>query len=92
MNEPKSNHRDGNWHRDGQFQISDEGEEKKAILKAIKKTTSAVQVQIALIPIEDVEFVPGSHLRYDTVAEYRIRRSDGEKHNTSNDMPGAPAF
>ena len=37
----------------------------------------------------DVEYVPGSHLRWDTEEEYRIRLADGQSNSRSNDMPGA---
>ena len=37
----------------------------------------------------DVEYVPASHLRWDTDEEYRIRLADGQANSRSNDMPGA---
>ena len=79
---------DGNWHRDTQFTIPDLAEEKKFIA-ATRDSDSGVQMQIALAPTEDVEFVPGSHRRLDTPEEFQIRRADNAKNWRSNAMPGA---
>ena len=46
-------------------------------------------MQIALIETEDIECVPGSHLRWDTDAEYQIRLADNQQNNASNSMSGA---
>ena len=78
----------GNWHRDSQFRHTDEDEE-KAIIRALSRSGKGVQMQIALVPSDDVEFVPGSHVRWDTPDEYQIRRAEGGKHNQSDGMPGA---
>ena len=48
-----------------------------------------IQLQIALVETSDVEYVPGSHLRWDTDEEYRIRLADGQANSRANDMPGA---
>mgnify|MGYP002024369179 FL=1 len=85
---PIGTSRDGNWHRDSQFRHHDEKEE-KAFLERRFGTTSGIQMQIALTPSEDIEYVPRSHLRWDTPEEYHIRRADEQKNNTSNVMPGA---
>lgn len=45
-------------------------------------------MQIALIPSEDVQLVPGSHARWDTPAEYDVRCADGRKRST-HEMPGS---
>lgn len=85
---------DGNWHRDSQFTTPDEETEKATFhriadgLRQEKKGTS-LQLQIALVPSDDSEYVPGSHLRWDNEEEYFIRRAEGFKHNRSNLMPGA---
>ena len=50
---------------------------------------TGVQMQLALVPTEDNEYVPRSHLRWDTPEEYQIRLADGQKNATSNGMPGA---
>ena len=85
---PTGTSRDGNWHRDSQFKHPDEKEE-KVFLERRFGTTSGIQVQIALTPSEDIEYVPRSHLRWDTPEEYRIRRAEEQKNNASNAMPGA---
>ena len=46
-------------------------------------------MQIALVPSDDLELVPGSHLRDYSPEEHAICVADGEIHNRSNDMPGA---
>lgn len=86
--DPLENSRDGDWHRDSQFGTPDEAEEQK-ILAQLSRSGTSIQLQIALAPSADVEVVPGSHLRWDTPAEYTIRKADGGKNNRSNEMPGA---
>ena len=77
----------GNWHRDSQFSILDENEEKKKVLAS--NGQGGIQMQIALVPSDHVEYVPKSHLRWDSDDEYRIRLADGKKNNTSDEMPRA---
>lgn len=85
---PRETSQDGNWHRDSQFHCPDEEDEQR-FLAAGGEGGGGVQLQIALAPSDDVEVVPASHLRWDTDAEYAIRRGDGQKNNRANDMPGA---
>ncbi|MBA3709700.1 MAG: phytanoyl-CoA dioxygenase family protein [Planctomycetes bacterium] len=82
---------DGNWHRDTQFLFPDETEERARFGSFVDSDFggSGAQFQIALVRSEDVEYVPGSHKRWDTPAEYAIRRADGAKNWSSNAMPGA---
>ncbi len=79
---------DGEWHRDSQYMTADEASE-RAMLVAGGDGGSGIQLQVALVPSDDVEIVPASHLRYDTPEEYAIRRADGGRNNRSNAMPGA---
>tara|TARA_B100000809_G_scaffold266218_2_gene327892 strand:- start:1459 stop:2286 length:828 start_codon:yes stop_codon:yes gene_type:complete len=84
---PRENGRDGNWHRDCQFRENyDEDVEKEMILN--NKVPGGMQMQIALVPSDDSEYVPGSHLRWDTEEEYAIRLKDNQACNNSNAMPG----
>lgn len=85
---PLQGSKDGNWHRDSQFTTPDD-EAEQAVLAKAAESGNSVQMQIALVPSSDIEVVPGSHLRWDTPAEYAIRKADGGAHNRSNDMPGA---
>jgi ectoine hydroxylase-related dioxygenase (phytanoyl-CoA dioxygenase family) len=85
---PSGIHLDGNWHRDAQFMTKTDDEERAMILNA-GDGGSGMQLQIALAPSEDIEVVPGSHLRWDTPEEYAVRKADGGAHNRSNAMPGA---
>ncbi len=79
---------DGNWHRDSQFGTPDDTAEQAVLAKAAAAGNS-VQMQIALVPSDDIEVVPGSHARWDTPAEYAIRKTDGGANNRANTMPGA---
>jgi Phytanoyl-CoA dioxygenase (PhyH) len=79
---------DGDWHRDSQYMTPDEASERAMLIDG-GDTGSGIQLQLALVASDDVELVPGSHLRYDTPEEYAIRRADEGRHNRSNDMPGA---
>jgi hypothetical protein len=79
---------DGDWHRDSQYMTPDEASERAMLLEG-GDSGDGVQLQVELVPSNDVELVPGSHLRYDTPAEYAIRRADGGRQNRSNHMPGA---
>lgn len=79
---------DGDWHRDSQYETPDEASERALLLRG-GDTGAGVQLQVALVPSDDVEIVAGSHLRYDTPEEYAIRLADGTTHNRSNLMPDA---
>lgn len=85
---PATQQLDGNWHRDSQFLFPDETVEQERIAAA-GGISNHIQLQIALVPSDDIEFVPGSHARWDTPEEYAIRRADGGANNRSNAMPGA---
>jgi hypothetical protein len=86
---PLDKNADGSWHRDSQFLTKTELEEKKLIENANTTSFRSIQVQIALVSNDDVEVVPGSHLRWDSDEEYRIRRQDDYRNSSSHDMPGA---
>jgi hypothetical protein len=91
---PLETSRDGNWHRDSQF-VTPTEEADRAMVEELAgevkrtRTTTTLQLQIALVPTDDSEYVPGSHLRWDTPEENFIRKADGGKHCTSSLMPGA---
>jgi hypothetical protein len=91
---PLEHGKDGNWHRDCQFTSDSEEQERErfdAEIDRIRKDgrVAGMQMQIALVPSEDSEYVPGSHLNWDTDDQYFIRQGEGQKHNGSNLMPGA---
>lgn len=79
---------DGNWHRDSQFSLKEDDAERVALAK-MGPTGTGMQLQIALLPSDDIELVPKSHLRWDTPEEYAIRKADAWAHNRENNMPGA---
>ncbi|MEZ4737637.1 MAG: phytanoyl-CoA dioxygenase family protein [Caldilineaceae bacterium] len=86
--DPLAGSRDGNWHRDSQFSHREDAAEEQ-VITAAGPGGRGFQMQIALVPSDDIEYVPGSHLRWDTPAEYAIRKADNWAHNESNAMPGA---
>ena len=46
------------------------------------------QLQLALVPNDDVELVAGSHVRWDSAEEYLVRCADDRAHS-KDAMPGA---
>jgi hypothetical protein len=86
---PAHSSSDGHWHRDTQFVHQDEADEFAHFGSFAENYGNGMQMQIALVPSDDSEYVPGSHLRWDTPEENAIRRADGAKNWRSNAMPGA---
>jgi ectoine hydroxylase-related dioxygenase (phytanoyl-CoA dioxygenase family) len=81
----------GIWHRDQQFLIPDEADERQFLEEQVASGLThahGCQMQIALVPNSDIELVRGSHLRWDLPSEYAVRCAEGRKHNTQ-EMPGA---
>ena len=78
---PTGASQDGFWHKD---KIGGEAD-----ASLVPETGAGLQVQVALAPTDDLELVPGSHLRDYTPAEHEICVAEGGVHNRSNDMPGA---
>ncbi|XYH95901.1 phytanoyl-CoA dioxygenase family protein [Sorangium sp. So ce1128] len=72
---------DGDWHRDSQF-----GQPDPEIERTIVATTTSVHFRAALEDDDRLEIVPGSHARWDTPDELRIRRGADR---TTPDMPNA---
>lgn len=84
---PETGMLDGDWHRDSQFLFPDEEVERKKILESIG-VSDHIQLQIALVASDDIEYVPGSHRRWDSPEEYAIRRENSGE-NRRNSMPNA---
>lgn len=81
---PATHTRAGDWHRDQQFDAPDEETERRRML-----SHTGIHVHIAFVPDDNLEFVPGTHARWDTPEEHRIRTGfDGHGKN-SDAMPGA---
>jgi hypothetical protein len=72
---------DGDWHRDSQLGQPDPELECRRIL-----TTTSAHLRVALEDDDRLEIVPGSHRRWDTPDELRIRKGS---ERTSSAMPGA---
>jgi ectoine hydroxylase-related dioxygenase (phytanoyl-CoA dioxygenase family) len=85
---PTQTSQDGDWHRDTQFTTPNDAAE-QAVLAEHGRSGFGMQLQIALVPSADIEYVPESHLRWDTPEEYAIRKVEGGANNRSNAMPGA---
>ncbi|HYF50138.1 MAG TPA: phytanoyl-CoA dioxygenase family protein [Planctomycetota bacterium] len=85
---PLKTSEDGNWHRDSQFMTRTDEDEQKMLADG-GSLGLGLQLQVALVPSDDVEYVPGSHLRWDTPEEYAIRKADNCRNWRSNNMPGA---
>ena len=82
--EPATETRDGDWHRDQQFDAPDDETERQRM-----RAIAGLHAHLALAADDHLEYVPGSHARWDTPAELRIRRGlDGAAKN-SDAMPGA---
>jgi hypothetical protein len=77
---PQGESHDGQWHKDKIGPVEDRRDQ---------ITGQGVQMQIALLPTEDVQFVPGSHLRDYSDEERHICIDDDGRNSTSHDMPGA---
>lgn len=75
----------GDWHRDGQAIAPDDATEKG---KLFDVNDRFIRVNIALIPDDNLEIVPGSHTRWDTKEELEIRKELNGKNNTS-EMPSS---
>ena len=60
---------DGNWHRDSQFGMPNPEVERQFAL-----TTTAVHFRVAFVSDDRLEFVPGSHARWDRAEEFQIRK------------------
>lgn len=81
---PATETRAGDWHRDQQFDAPDEATE-----RARMNGHTGVHVHIAFLPDDNLEFITGTHKRWDTPEERRIRKGlDGCEKN-SDAMPGA---
>ncbi|WP_437936014.1 phytanoyl-CoA dioxygenase family protein [Sorangium sp. So ce341] len=79
--EPTRRDWDGDWHRDSQF-----GQADPEVERAVVATTTSVHFRVALEDDDRLEIVPGSHARWDTPDELRIRRGADR---ATPDMPNA---
>ncbi len=70
------------WHRDVQYMGVDETEQKQIIVR-----DTVLHFRIALSDDPGLDFVPGSHARWDTPAEREIRL-ELNGHTHAEDMPG----
>jgi hypothetical protein len=90
---PRYSSMEGNWHRDSQNTMSEEDE--KVYLRNLKEADliRGVQLQIALVDNDDLEYVPFSANRYDAPEEYYYRLADQRSHSRDPEgMPNAKRF
>lgn len=83
---PRFESMEGDWHRDIQFLVKDEDEVRDHIANV---PVIGIQLQIALVDNDDVEYVPFSARRYDSPEEFYFRCADGRRHNRESGMPNA---
>ncbi|MCI0560747.1 MAG: phytanoyl-CoA dioxygenase family protein [Nitrososphaera sp.] len=81
---PASQTRGGDWHRDQQFGAPDEETEKARMHKTV-----GIHTHVALLPDANLEYVPGSHNRWDIPEELEIRKGLHGRKKNSPDMPNA---
>ena len=84
--DPKEKSFAGQWHRGTQFRYPADEAEQGVMDYTLHQVT---RVHIPLLPDSNVQLVPRSHVRWDTPAEYAIRRADNFAHSDADDMPGA---
>lgn len=81
---PASHTRSGDWHRDQQFDAPDEETE-----QARMRDTIGIHLHIAFLPDRNLEYVPGSHKRWDFPQELEIRKGLNGVEKNSLYMPNA---
>ncbi|HMF56533.1 MAG TPA: phytanoyl-CoA dioxygenase family protein [Pyrinomonadaceae bacterium] len=81
---PASDTRGGDWHRDQQFGAPDEETEKVRMNRTV-----GIHAHIAFLPDDNLEFVTGSHARWDTPEELTIRKGLSGAKKNSSEMPNA---
>lgn len=90
MVNPRYSSEAGNWHRDTQFIVKDEQEE-RVLLQQYRKAeiVTGVHLQLALVDNDDIEYVPYSANRYDSPDEAYFRLDDNKSHCHEEGMPNA---
>ena len=89
---PRLESSEGDWHRDVQFVVPDEEAVKRYFAELNStgvESFNGIQLQIALIETDDIEYVPFSCSRYDSPEEFHIRCADLRSHNRESGMPNA---
>lgn len=76
---------DGDWHRDSQFGRPDPTAEERVAVGSNAEAPS-LHLRVAFERDDHLEIVPGSHARWDTPEELRIRKGPARASST---MPGA---
>jgi len=84
--EPHTRDWDGDWHRDMQFMAHTDDIEWACI-----RASTGVHFRVALVDDPWFEIVPGSQARWDTPAEYAVRRG-GDAAARHGAMPGGQAL
>jgi hypothetical protein len=77
----------GKWHRDA-VQPTDEDVERASILGNGEYRTDRHLLEVALLPSQAFEYVPGSHTRWDTPLELAVRRHAKSLEEETRPLPG----
>lgn len=83
--DPPGESRPTHWHRDSQFYAAGDEEKERRMVMEEADPPRELHMHIPLVPTAASEVIPGSHRRWDTPEENRIRRED----QTADYMPGA---
>lgn len=78
---------EGNWHRDSQFVYKEIEKERAFLSLRALKGGDGIQIQFPLFDSSDLEYIAGSHRRWDKNHEFRIRLADNGSH-CREPMPG----
>nr|BDT28328.1 phytanoyl-CoA dioxygenase family protein [Bacteriovorax sp. HI3] len=82
---PYSEQQKNYWHRDIQYTGQSEDQQRKVIEA---KDSQVIHLRLALADENGIEFIPGSHFRWDTPKELNVRlKRDGE--SVFNDLQGS---
>jgi Phytanoyl-CoA dioxygenase (PhyH) len=78
----------GSWHRDRTGQRADDVE-KADLLRTERLREGGYLLEIALLPSDAFEYVPGSHARWDTALELQARKLGATVGECTQPLPGA---
>jgi hypothetical protein len=78
----------GLWHRDGSVPLDDETERAVVVANGPSRSDRHL-LEIALLPSDAFEYVPGSHARWDTPLELTARKHGTTLAERTQPLPGA---
>lgn len=78
----------GPWHRD-LVEGADDEDERRHLLGTVRTPIHGYLLELALLPCDAFEYVPGSHCRWDTPEELTVRRRAETPAERARQLPGA---